>query len=481
MPAISGEEYIKRVDQLHSEIWLDGTKVTGELSKHKAFSGVIQTQSQLYDLQLDQSIIDKMTFPSPSSGDKVGVSFLEPRTIEDLALRRFMIQTWAKASGGMLGRSPDYMNTALMSIASSADILSKQDASFTKNLERYFEFVRENDLCMTHTFINPQVNRSKIYYENDKEIIVAQPIKKTSEGFIIKGARLLATQGGITDEILVLPSQAASYNDDLAYGFAIPSNTPGLKFICRESFAYDHSKFNHPLGSQFEEMDAIVVFDDVLVPWERVFFYNHPEIAYNIYSESSFFPLITHHVLCRRVVKTEFILGIAQLLVETINVSEYQHVQEKISEIIVGLETLKSLLLTSELNARSNKWNIMIPEENAVKVAATIFPRIYPRFMEIFQQIGASGLASIPTEGDFSSEIKPDLQLYLQAAGANAEEKVKLFRLAWDASMSAFGTRQTLYERFFFGDPIRLSSGLYQSYDLSSSTSFVKDFLARDK
>lgn len=481
LPAISGNQYIERINQLQAELWFDGKPIEGKLSDHKAFSGVIKSQSKLFDMQLEESHINKMTYQSPSSGDRVGVSFMQPKTKEDLEKRRLMIQTWAKMSGGMLGRSPDYMNTALMSIATSAEILSKQDPSFSKNLMNFFELAREQDLTLTHTFINPQINRSRIYYENEDEIIVAQPIKITSDGLILKGARLLATQGGITDEILVLPSQSASYNSDLAYGFSIPSNTPGLRFICRESFAYKDSSFDHPLGARFEEMDTIVVFDNVLVPWERVFFHNHPEIACSIYSDSSFFPLVTHQVLCRRVIKTEFILGVAELLTQTINVSEYQHIQEKISEIIVGLETLKALLFSAEGNAKLNKWGTMTPDENAVKVATAIYPRLYPRFMEIFQLIGASGLISIPTEKDFSSELRSDLDIYLQAANANSIDRVRLFRLAWDMCMSAFGSRQTLYERFFFGDPIRLSGGLYQSYDKSPYTAFVHDFLLKNE
>ncbi|MFE8702515.1 4-hydroxyphenylacetate 3-monooxygenase, oxygenase component [Cytobacillus sp. FJAT-54145] len=481
MPAISGREYLERVDRLNSNIWLDGKKVEGKLSEHNAFSGVLKSQSRLYDFQLKDSMINTMTYKSPLTNNLVGLSYMEPKTKEDLEKRRFMIQQWAKLSGGTLGRSPDYMNTVLMAIASSAKILSKQDETFTKNLTSFYEEAREKDITLTHTFVNPQVNRSRTHFENEDEIIAAQPIKKTEDGLIIQGARLLATQGGITDEILVLPSPAAAYNRDLAYGFSIPSNSKGLKFICRESFVYNDSTFDHPLSSRFEEMDTIVVFDHVLVPWERVFFYDHPEIAHEIYSDSSFFPLTTHQVLCRRVIKTEFVLGIAQLLTETINVSEYHHVQEKISEIITGVESLKALLLTSELHAKLNKWNTIIPDENQLKVATSLYPQLYPRFMEILQLIGASGLIALPTEKDFfSEELNKDLNTYLQAANAKAFDRVKLFRLGWDLCMSAFGSRQTLYERFFFGDPVRSACGLYQSYNKEPYTEYVKDFLNKN-
>lgn len=477
MPTRSGSEYIEKIDNLHSSIWIDGQKVNGKISEHQAFKGVIKSQAVLYDLQLKESNRDIMTFRSPVTGNLVGTSFLEPKTKEDLEKRRLMTQVWAKSSGGFLSRSPDYMNTVMMSFASAAAIFSEQDERFTKNMLTIFENAREQDLSFTHTFINPQVNRSSYYVENFTQTISAQTTEIKDDGIVINGARLLATQGGITDEILVFPANTAGHNKDLAYGFSIPSNTPGLKFICREPFSYRDSAFDHPLGSRFDEVDSIVVFDQVLVPWDRVLFYENPLIAQKIYQESSFHLLAAHQVTCRRIVKLEMVLGIAQKLIDSIQVGEYQHIHEKISEIFVGLESLKALLLASEVNAKADKWGTMVPDANPLQPSILLFARLYPRCTEILQLIGASGLMAIPTEADFSSEIGADLDLYLQGAIVGAEEKVKIFRLAWDISMSAFGSRQSLYERFFFGDAVRLASGLYMSYPKEKYVKLIDQFL----
>ncbi len=225
-----------------------------------------------------------------------------------------------------------------------------------------------------------------------------------------------------------------------------------------------NSSFNHPLSSRYEEIDSIVVFDNVLVPWDCVFFYDNVEAAITFMNGSSFHIFAYHQVVNRQIVKAEFMLGVAQLLVKTINVGEYQHIQEKISEIIIGLETMKALLEKSENDAELDEWGCMRPSMIPLQVASNIFPRIYPRFSEIIQLIGTSGMVSLPTERDFDSEIRADLDQYLQADGMDAEDRVKLFRLAWDLTMSSFGTRQTHYERYFFGDPVRLSSNLYSSY-----------------
>ncbi|EGQ26368.1 4-hydroxyphenylacetate-3-hydroxylase [Sporosarcina newyorkensis 2681] len=477
MGVINGKDYINRLNHLNNEIWYDGEKIEGLLSEHPVFKGLIQSKAELYDLQHDPKIKDEMTFISPVSGEHIGLSYLQPKTKEDLIRRRKMIEHWARYSGGIMGRSPDYLNTVLMSFASSVSFLNNKDKCFPKNLQAFYELAREKDLSFTHTFISPQVDRSYTYIEKTDVPIAAKVIDKNEKGIIIKGARLLATQGGLTDEVLVFSVGRFLFNEDEAFAFSIPSNTKGLKFICRETFSGGESSFNYPLSSRFEEMDSIVVFDNVVVPWDRVFYYNNAEVAEEFPIQSSFHPFTKHQVLTRQIVKTEFVLGVAELLIETINISKHHHIQEKMSEIIIGLETMKALLEKSENNAELDEWGYMRPEIFPLKVAGNIFPKIYPRFTEIIQLIGASGMITLPTEKAFHSIIRNDLDLYLQGATKTAEERVKIFRLAWDLTMSSFGTRQTQYERYFFGDPIRLSSDLYKKYPKNEYVKVISNFL----
>jgi len=476
MPAITGKDYLERIDRLQTNVWIDGNRVTGNISEHPAFKGVMKSQAALYDLQYEETVNDAMTYPSPSTGNLVGVSYLQPKSKEDLINRRAMVQHWAKSNNGMMGRSPDYMNTVLMALASSVGLLKGKENCFPTNILAFYEYARENDLSMTHTFINPQVNRGQFYFEDSDEPIAAKVMERNEAGIIVKGARLLATQGGITDEIMVISSGGV---DDKAYGFAfsIPSNSHGLKFVCRESFVGGDSTFNYPLSSRYEEMDTVVVFDNVLVPWERVFYYDNIEVSNSFVASSSFLPFTLHQVVSRQIIKTEFVLGIVQSIIETINIGEYQHVQEKTSEIIVALETMKALVMKSEIEAEIDEWGFMRPNRTTLQIAINIFPRVYPRFTEIIQLLGASGLMSIPTDKTFQSPVRKDLDQYLQAKTKNAEERVKVFRLAWDLTMSSFGTRETLYERFFFGDPIKLSGELYRSYDKKPYVERVKDIL----
>ncbi len=480
MGAINGKEFIERINRLRANIWLDGKKINGKISEHPAFKGLLQTKASLYDLQYDPNLQNKLTYLSSETGEPIGLSYLQPKTLKDLIKRRTMMEIWAKHTHGMMGRSPDYMNSVVMAFASSAPLLDGRENCFPENIQCLYERAKKNDLSFTHTFITPQVNRSQLNIDFSKEPISARIIDKNDHGIIVNGARLLATQGGLTDEVLVYAAGGV-YTEADAYAFSIPTDTKGLKFICRESFVGGNSSYNYPLSSRYEEMDTILVFDHVLVPWERVFFYDNTDAANEFIQQSSFHHYATHQAVTRQIAKTEFILGVAGLLVETINVSTYQHVQAKLSEIIIGLETMKALLVKSEIEAELDQWGYLRPNITPLQVATNIFPRIYPRFSEIIQLVGASGMVTLPTEEDFKSALRTDLDKYLQGASRPAEERVKIFRLAWELTMSSFGTRQTQYERYFFGDPIRLSSLLYKTYSIDKPIMQVTNFLEIDK
>ncbi|GLC88502.1 4-hydroxyphenylacetate 3-monooxygenase, oxygenase component [Lysinibacillus piscis] len=475
MPISTGKQYLERIDTLQSCIMMDGVRIEGKVSEHPVFQGVMRSQAKLFDQQHKENFIDILTYVSPTSQERVGMSFRQVLTVEDLVKRRQAAREWALCTHGFMGRSPDYMNTTLMALASASYYLKGKPNCFPEHLQRFYEWAREQDLTMTHTFIEPQVNRKQFYAEDDEVTIAAKIVGKTSQGLVIKGARLLATQGGMTDELLVLSTNG--FDREKSFGFSIPSNTAGLTFYCRESFIGGASTFDYPLSSRFEEMDAIVVFDDVIVPWERVFYYENVDVANRFMNISGFQAYTLHQVLSRQIVKTEFILGVAQSIVDTIHIGDYQHVHQKIADIIVALETMKALLLKSELEATRDTFGYLRPHHPTLLVAIQVFPKVYPLFTDIIQLLGASGLMSIPSEKAFVAD-NGDLVHYLQSFQDEGKERVQKFRLAWDLVMSSFGTRQTLYERFFFGDPVRLTTSLYHSYERNGFVRRVADFLA---
>ena len=481
MPARTGKEYIAGLRHEPREVWIDGERVE-DVTTHAALKRGAESIAALYDMQHEPALRDEMTYESPTTGDRVGLSFLTTRTIDDLERRRQMMTHWARSSGGMLGRSPDYLNASIMAQAAASQFFAQNRPEFADNIQNYYEHIRENDLALTHTLVNLRRTRSTQATIGTDEEIALRVIKETDAGVIVKGARILATLGPISDEILVAPSTVLRAEKDagqFAFSFAIPSSTPGMKYVCRESFDVGRSNFDHPLGSRFEEMDAIVFFKDVLVPWERIFLLDNVELSNTAYAATNAVIHMMHQVIVKNVAKTEFILGVACLMVDTLGSGQIPQVQERIAEIIMDLEVMKACLRASEADASLDQWGVMCPDRMPLDIARNLYPKMYPRMVEILQLLGSSSLMAIPSEADFDSELAQDLELYLSTGTATGRERVQLFRLAWDVACSAFGSRQALYERFFFGDPSRMASALYGIYDKEPLIERVRDFLKR--
>ncbi|PSL48473.1 4-hydroxyphenylacetate 3-monooxygenase [Salsuginibacillus halophilus] len=478
MPAKTGTEYKERLRQAQNNVYIHGERVD-DPTTHPAFKNVIDSMADLYDLQYEKP--EKMLYTSPTTGQKVGMTFMQPKTIEDLVKRREAIQEWAKTSGGMMGRSPDYLNSEVMAMGIANDLFAEDDPMFAENARKYYEYARENDISLTHTLIHPQVNRAKAQAQQDDANVALHLKEKREDGIIVDGVRLLATQGGITDEILVFPSTvkpAGEEDDPYSLAFVVPNNAPGLKYISREAFDYGRSEWDHPMSSRFEEGDAVVHFDNVFVPWDKVFICGNSSICNRTFRETNAVVHMSHQVVAKNVVKTEFMLGIILNLMDSIGIDQFQHVKDKGTEVMLMLETMKSHLYRAEQNAQLDKWGTMTPDYEALDAARNWYPRVYPRIVEILRILGASGLMGIPTEADFAhEEIGPIINRGLQAKNLEGYERVKLFRLAWDVTMSAFGSRQMHYEYYFFGDPIKMGMTYFDNYEKQPYKDFVNDFL----
>jgi 4-hydroxyphenylacetate 3-monooxygenase len=480
MGAINGRQFLHRLDSTPREIWYGDKKITRSVSEHPAFQGVAKSIAALYDMQLSPGLVDTMTYESPTTGERVGVSFLQPRTREDLVKRTAMMKAWAEYSGGVLGRTADYLNSSVMAMAAAKEFFGREGRDYASNIEKYYEHVRENDLLLTHTLINPQTNRSIGPSKQADPFVAARVVEKTPEGVVIRGARMLATLP-MADEIMVFPSTVIrSGQDDAPYSvaFALPVSTRGLKFICRESFASD-SAYDHPLASRFDEQDAVVVFDDVLVPWERVFIMEDPERSNKSSEATDAIVFMAHQATVREAAKAEFAAGLVTLVAETIGADQFPQVQEKISEVLLIAETMKAFLVASEANAKVNRWGLMTPDYIPINSARNLWPRVAPTLATVLKQIGASGLMAIPPEDVLDSSARPDVDKYYQAKLADGEERVRLFKLAWDFAGSSFGGRQDLYEKFFFGDPVRMASAYYAWYNKEPYKQRVMDILHR--
>lgn len=449
------------------EIYIDGERVA-DVTRDPRLAGGARTLAELYDLQQQPRLLPEMTYISPSSGNRVGLSFIAPRSRDDLVRRRVMIKRWHDHTLGMFGRAPDFLNVMISAFASGAKAFGPD---YAKNIGAYYETVREGDLVTTHSLTNPQVDRTRNVAAQAKDL-AAKAVRDNDQGIVIRGARMLATLAAYSDELVVMPAPAFPLPETdearaYAIGFALPMATPGMRLICRPSLALADagSPLDHPLSSRYDETDCMVVFDDVLVPWERVFIYRDVDIFNAIYRRTGASAAMAHQFVTKDLAKAEFMMALAFALVRTTKVDEFQHIQGLLAELINHTEIIRSCIVTSEAEGSVSDHGVFLPAPGPLNAMRFLFPQMFRRACEAIQTIGAGGLVMVPSFAELDGPLQADVDTYYQAANADARNRIKLFRLAYDAAMSSFSGRQQLYERYFAGDPIRGAGGLYNAYD----------------
>jgi 4-hydroxyphenylacetate 3-monooxygenase len=479
MPARTGAEYIKGLQNQEREIWLRGERVK-DVTTHPGLANGVRAIAALYDLQRDPALRDEMTYVSPTSRERVGLSFVIPRTQQELERRGAMMLRWARTTCGMMGRSPDFMNVTFAAWAAAGDYFARGRPQFGQNMRRYYEYISEHDLTLTHSLINLQRSRTVSGVFNLEAGTALQVVRETDAGIVVHGARILATLGPLADEIAVYSPRVARHTEThspFALNFAIPCGTPGLKFLCRESFDLGRSHFEHPLGSRFEEMDCVVFFDDVLVPWERVFLLGDVDLLNGTATATHSMTHTAHQGAAKNIAKCEFVLGLALLMTKTLGNAHLPHSEERLGELMLYTELMKACMRAAEADAQLDEWGVMCPAPLPAESTRNLFMTAYPRMVEILQLLGSSSFMITPSEADFSGPLAPQIEQYLATDTATARDRVKLFRLAWDVAGSAFGSRQVLYERFFASDPLTRARALSAIYPKDEMMERVQEFL----
>src|SRR5438034_4905827 len=483
MAARTGQQYVDGLRAQDREVWLGGERVK-DVTTHPGLKNGARAIAALYDMQCDPKLRDEMTYVSPTTGDRVGLSFIIPRTRADLEKRRVMMLNWARTTCGMMGRSPDFMNVTYAAWAGAADYFTQGlgRPEFAENMRNYYEYIRENDLTLTHSLINLQRSRTVSGVFNLEEGTALQVMRETDAGIVVRGARILATLGPLADEIGVYSPRMARHaetHSPFAVSFAIPCGTPGLRFLCRESFDLGRSHFDHPLGSRFEEMDCVVFFDDVLVPWERVFVLGDVDLINGTAMTTHSAAHTAHQNAAKNLAKCEFVLGVALHMTQTLGNAHLPHSEERLGELMMYTELMRACMRSAEADATLDEWGLMCPVPLQIELTRNLFMTAYPRMIEILQLLGSSSFLITPSEADFQGPLAPHIEQYLATDTATARDRVKLFRLAWDVAGSAFGGRQVLYERFFASDPLSRARVLNAMDPKAEVRSRVKEFLER--
>ncbi len=475
--ARTGKQFLEGLRQGGREIWLRGERISHPL-EHAELCSAALSMACVFDLQHEHA--EEMLAPSPDdSGRLVNVTHLIPRTREDLQRRRRAFELVAAISGGVMGRTPDYLNVTFACFAGRPDVWARRDnEQGAAKLVAYQAYMRDRDLSTTHALMNPQVDRTKPEADQAMGQVALHKVGETSDSIVVRGARMLATLAPFADELLIYPGSDIRPQDGrYALSFAVPITTRGLRFICRDSYSKQRDRYDYPLSARFDEMDAVVIFDDVEIPKERVFL-DGDTIGYSeVISDTGWRGHIMHQAFTRAYVKLSFAFGLGHVIANTTGVVRFDHIQEKLGQIWAMSELARSAIVAAEAGASLDEGGVMYPDDRPFLALRGEMPKWLPRCNEFLQLIGGGGFMATPAKADLDGPLRDQIEQYFQAAGAGAERRIRLFRLAWDFLGSELGGRGELYERFYLSDSWRMTALAYQLADKAFAESLVEQFL----
>src|SRR6516164_2928478 len=349
MPARTGEQFLNGL-RGQREIWVDGERIT-DVVDHPKLRGAAQALAEVFDLQH----VEKATclMPDPETGEPIAVSHMIPRSREDLAKRAKALRTVAEYSVGLMGRTPDYMNVTYAGFAGRSDEWSAHgNEAGAERLVAYQKFLRRNDISLTHTIVQPTVDKAMGDTPAAGNEQALRKVGETEHGIVVRGARVLATLAPFADEIAVYPAAPLPQGADAyALSFCIPMSAPGLKFLCRDSVSTGANRFDHPLSSRFDEQDAFVIFEDVEVPRDRLFIDCNLK-SYNTVMTTSWPPNIQQQTMVRASVKLDFAWGLALRMAAAINA-----VDPETMRMIGEIWTYAEFTRTAVVVANGGAWS----------------------------------------------------------------------------------------------------------------------------
>lgn len=466
----TGQQFLAGI-QTAREVYINGEQIS-DVTVYPPFRQPLAAVARLYDLKHDPAYQDQLAYVSPSTGDLVDVSFLIPKSREDLRRKQNAYLIYAKAHYGQLGRPPEFMNTMVAGLCESADWFGQWGSQFAENVRNYYQYVRENDLFLTHALGTPQTDRSKPSHQQ-RDVFLHLGVKaETSDGLIVQGAKQLATMGPLTDEVLVFPNGRQFTTGDERYciAFAIPVTAPGLKFLCREPLVSDDRRtlYDHPLSARFEEIDAMLVFDDVLIPWDRVFFYNSLEAANTMrfQTESSGGALGAVSAL-RAFVNAGLLVAVAMKMTESVKTNVYPQVGERLGRMAAMLQASEGLIRLAEETATVNEHGTWLLNRSALQAHQILYPQFYALMADLIRQMAGSGLMLTPKGADFMGAAGDLFSQYFGGATMDGCSRVQIAKLAWDMVGDTLSQRLLHYERFHAGEPMFFAANFARRVDVS--------------
>lgn len=470
-------DYLKSLSDGRTVI-VDG-KPVDDVATDPAFAPIARTVGELFDIAADPA--NGMQVTDEVTGNPVNRMYVAPRNAEDLAAWRDSAQVWASHTNGWVGRSPDHVGAFVAAFSAHPGAFA-DERGLADNVLAFHRRVMENDLYISYAIIPPQVSRATTAHAWDGDFIQVGVKEEREDGIVVRGAQMLATGGAVADEILVSCIKPLTPEDtDFAISFTVPVAADGLKLYCRRPYATGAtSDFDYPLSSRYDETDALLVFDDVFIPWKDVFVYKDVPGLRKQFFDTGAHVLGNFQAQIRFATKLRFLAGIARKVAAVNGVDKFPGVVEKLGELASLVSVVESALHAAQFTAAADEQGFFSPGAQSLYAAMGLQAELHPRVIGILRELVGGGVLQVPSSVAelVNSETAEDMERYVSSPGITSVERVKLFKLAWDAVGSEFAGRHQSYELFYSGAPFVVKGYAFRNYDYNKPLQAVEQFLA---
>ena len=460
------------------EVYINGRAVD-DVTAHPAYRNSVASVAEMYDFQSRPENRRLMTFET-DTGETANRIWQLPRSYGEMVERREGIAAWTKLHAGFLGRAPDHVASCISGMRMGLDVFEDDDPKKAANLKAYYDYARDNDVYLTYVIINPQADRSKSASEQKTEFIGAGIADEDADGLTLRGGKMLATGGIMANEVLVTQLVPLKPGEEkYAVSCVVPMNAPGLKILSRKSYEQNvDNRFDNPFSSRFDENDAVLWFDDVKVPWDRVFVANDVAMAQKQFHATPAHVYQNYQAQIRLAVKLKFLTGVAHRLAETNGVINFPQVREKLGQLAADAAMVDAFVHAMEAKGYERN-GFYLPDPHTLYASQTLAQTLYGNFLNNIRDLAGGGVIMLPSHvSDYADpKIAGWIDSTQQSPICDSRQRVKFMKLAWDVIGSEFASRHAHYEMFYSGASFVVKNHSFRTYDWGAATDMVDYFL----
>ncbi|GAA3602857.1 4-hydroxyphenylacetate 3-hydroxylase N-terminal domain-containing protein [Agrococcus terreus] len=447
----TGADYLASLDDGRVVV-LDGQPVA-DVAAHPAFAGATTTIASLYD-SLHGPDAEALLAEGPDCAP-THAFWAIPRSRDDLRAQREAIRAWQRTTHGWMGRTPEMLASVVTSMAAHASFYGDQ-ADAVRGVHA------RDAAAVTHyaqALVNPPVDRE--LPPDEVGDVFLHVVRETDEGLVLRGAKAVVTGAATAQRLLVSHFGGEVRTDAFAIAASVPVGAPGVRLYVRGM----PTGADQPLATRFAEHDALVVLDDVLVPWHDVLIRDAATMLGHNRGAVGWNARLAFQSATRLEAKLEHIAGLAERAVEILGTSGIRGVQAALGEVVAfrhvvaGMRDamIEQAAPVGDDHPDGRAWGPGVEPAMAFSAYA---PDAYSRMRILLQTTLASGLAHLPLPVD-ALAAHPDVAPLLRGSGgADAATRLEVLGTLHDAIVSGFGARHELYERSHWGQPERTHVGI---------------------